>query len=119
MVEAEKQNASKGRREALRAARDRFYKGDIAREMAEFSEKNGGLFRYEDFAAYTAKVEEPVYVDYRGYRVYKNPSATQGPAELFMLNILETYDLKALGLNTPDYIHTSVEAAQAGLRRPR
>jgi gamma-glutamyltranspeptidase/glutathione hydrolase len=112
MVEAEKENAAKGRREALRAARDRFYKGDIAREMARFSERNGGLFRYEDFASYTAKVEEPVWVDYRGYRVYKNPSATQGPAELFLLNILETYDLKALGSNSPDYIHISVEAAK-------
>ncbi len=112
MVEAERQNASRGRSEALRAARDRFYKGDIAREMAEFSEQNGGLFRYEDFASYTAKVEEPVHIDYRGYRVHKNPSATQGPAELFMLNILETFDLKAMGLNSPDYIHTSVEAAK-------
>jgi len=112
MVEAEKQNGAKGRSEALRAARDRFYKGDIAREMAEFSEKNGGLFRYEDFAAYSAKVEEPVYADYRGYRVYKNPSATQGPTELFLLNILETYDLKSMGLNSADYLHTSVEAAK-------
>jgi gamma-glutamyltranspeptidase/glutathione hydrolase len=112
LVEAEKENAAKGRREALRAARDRFYKGDIAREMAEFSEKNGGLFRYEDFASYSAKLEEPVFVDYRGYRVYKNASASQGPTELFLLNILETYDLKAMGLNTPDYIHTSVEAAK-------
>jgi gamma-glutamyltranspeptidase/glutathione hydrolase len=112
LVDAEKQNAAKGRHEALRAARDRFYKGDIAREMAEFSEKNGGLFRYEDFASYTAKVEEPVYTDYRGYRVYKNASASQGPAELFLLNILETYDLKMLGLNTPDYIHVSTEAAK-------
>ena len=78
--------------------------------MAKFSEENGGLFRYEDFAAYTAKVETPVSVDYRGYQVYKNPSATQGPAELFALNILEGYDLKKLGHNSPDYIHTSVEA---------
>jgi len=112
MVEAEKENAAKGRREALRAARDRFYKGDIAREMARFSERNGGLFRYEDFASYTAKVEEPVWIDYRGYRVYKNPSATQGPAELFLLNILETYDLKALGFNSAEYIHISAEAAK-------
>jgi len=112
MVEAEKETAAKGRREALRAARDRFYKGDIAREMARFSERNGGLFRYEDFASYTAKVEEPVWVDYRGYRVYKNPSATQGPAELFLLNILETYDLKALGFNSAEYIHISAEAAK-------
>ena len=81
LVEAEKQAASQGRQAALKAARDRFYRGDIAREMARFSEDNGGLFRYEDFAAYTAKVEEPVSIDYRGYTVYKNPSATQGPAD--------------------------------------
>ena len=79
LVEAEKANQAKGRHEALKAARDRFYKGDIAREMAEFSEQNGGLFRYEDFAEYTAKVETPVSIDYRGYQVYKNPSASQGP----------------------------------------
>ncbi len=110
LVEAEKQNASKGRHEALKAARDRFYKGDIAREFAKFSEENGGLFRYEDFASYTAKVEEPVSTDYRGYRVYKNASASQGPAELFTLNLLEGYDLKTLKHNSAEYIHTSVEA---------
>ena len=64
LVEAERESAARGRREALRAARDRFYKGDIARAMARFSEENGGLFRYEDFAAYSAKVEEPVSIDY-------------------------------------------------------
>jgi gamma-glutamyltranspeptidase/glutathione hydrolase len=110
LVEAETRNKARGRHEALKAARDRFYKGDIAREMAKFSEDNGGLFRYEDFANYTAKLEEPVSIDYRGYQVYKNASASQGPAELFALRILEGYDLKALGLNTADYIHTSVEA---------
>jgi gamma-glutamyltranspeptidase/glutathione hydrolase len=110
LVEAEQENASKGRREALRAARDRFYKGDIARTMADFSAQNGGLFRYEDFASYTAKVEPPVSTNYRGYEVYKNPSASQGPAELFALNILETFDVKALGHNSADYIHASAEA---------
>ncbi len=109
LVEAETQNRSKGRHEALKAARDRFYKGDIAREMAKFSEDNGGLFRYEDFAGYTAKIEEPVSVDYHGYQIYKNASASQGPAELFALNILAGYDLKAMGHNSADYIHTSVE----------
>jgi len=87
LIEAEKGAAAKGRKEALKAARDRFYKGDIAREMAKFSEENGGLFRYEDFAEYTAKIETPVSVDYRGYQVYKNPSASQGPAELIALNL--------------------------------
>src|SRR6266545_2492295 len=110
LVEAETQNKSKGRHAALKAARDRFYKGDIAREMAKFSEDNGGLFRYEDFANYTAKVEEPVSIDFHGYQIYKNASASQGPAELFALRILEGYDLKAMGHNSVDYIHTSVEA---------
>src|SRR5262249_38386794 len=115
LVEAEKANASKGRHEALKAARDRFYKGDIAREMATFSEANGGLFRYEDFASYTAEVETPVSINYRGYQVYKNPSASQGPAELLALNILEGYDLKAFGLNSADFIHTDVEAMKLAM----
>src|SRR5262245_1369537 len=112
LVEAETQNRNKGRHEALRAARDRFYKGDIAHEMAKFSEENGGLFRYEDFAEYTAKVETPVSIDYRGYQVYKNSSASQGPTELFALNMLEGVDLKAMGHNSADYIHANVEAVK-------
>lgn len=115
MVEAEQRHASQGRRAALRAARDEFYKGEIAREMAEFSEQNGGLFRYEDFASYSAKVETPVSTDYRGYRVYKNASATQGPAELFALNVLEGFDLKSLGHNTSEYIHASAEAIKLAM----
>ena len=115
LVDAEKQNAAKGRHEALKAARDRFYKGDIARAMAKFSEAEGGLFRSDDFAAYTAKFETPVSVDYRGYRVYKNASANQGPTELFALNILEGYDLKALKHNSPEYIHASIEAVKLAM----
>src|SRR5437763_7137700 len=82
-VEAETQNKSKGRHEALKPARGGLYRGHLARELAAFSEANGGLFRYEDFANYTAKIEEPVSIDYRGYQIYKNASASQGPAELF------------------------------------
>ena len=115
LVEAEKEASPKGRLAGLKAARDRFYKGDIAHEMAEFSEENGGLFRYEDFASYQAKVEEPASTTYRGYTVYKNPSASQGPAELFALNILEGYDLKKMGLNSADYIHTSAEAIKLAM----
>jgi gamma-glutamyltranspeptidase/glutathione hydrolase len=110
LVEAERQNAARGRREALKAARDRFYKGDIAQAMGKFFEETGGLYRYEDFADYTVKVETPVSVDYRGYRVYKNPSASQGPAELFTLTILEQFDLASMGHNSAEYIHTSAEA---------
>ncbi|MEZ5398214.1 MAG: gamma-glutamyltransferase [Bryobacteraceae bacterium] len=112
LVEAERAHAGEGRRAALRAARDRFYKGDIAREMAAFSEANGGLFRYEDFASYTALVETPVSSEYRGWTIVKNPSASQGPAELFTLNLLAGFDLKAMGHNSARYIHTSVEAVK-------
>jgi gamma-glutamyltranspeptidase/glutathione hydrolase len=97
LVQSEQANKDKGRHEALKAARDRFYKGDIARELASFSEANGGLFRYEDFAEYSAEIETPVSIDYRGYRIYKNPSASQGPTELIALNLLERDDLRALG----------------------
>ena len=115
IVAAEKEASGAGRLAGLKAARDFFYKGEIAREMAKFSEENGGLFRYEDFANYTAKLEEPVSIDYRGYTVYKNPSSSQGPAELFALNILEGYDLKKMGQNSPDYIHTAIEAIKLAM----
>jgi gamma-glutamyltranspeptidase/glutathione hydrolase len=115
LVEAEKDNQASGRHSALKAARDRFYKGDIARNFAAFSEENGGLFRYEDFAEYNAEVEEPVSSNYRGYQVYKNPSASQGPAELFALNILEGYDLKTLGQNSSDFLHVNIEAMKLAM----
>ncbi|HUQ93191.1 MAG TPA: gamma-glutamyltransferase [Bryobacteraceae bacterium] len=115
LVEAERQAARSGRGTALKAARDRFYKGDIAREMAKFAEANGGLMRYEDFASYEAKVEETVSYNYRGYVVHKNPSASQGPAELFALSILQGFDLKKMGHNSADYIHTLAEATKLAM----
>jgi gamma-glutamyltranspeptidase/glutathione hydrolase len=115
LVEAEQEAMAKGRHEALKAARDRFYKGDLAQAMGAFFAENGGLYRYEDFAGYTAKVETPVAVDYRGLRVYKNPSASQGPVELIALNMLETYDLKQLKHNSADYIHVSAEALKLAM----
>ncbi|HKW02718.1 MAG TPA: gamma-glutamyltransferase [Vicinamibacterales bacterium] len=115
LVEAEKNGASKGRQAGLQAARDRFYKGDIARTMADFSEEQGGLFRYEDFAGYAVEIEAPVSANYRGYDIYKNASASQGAAELIALNLLEGYDLKKLGLNSAAYIHTSIEALKLAM----
>ncbi|PYX48101.1 MAG: gamma-glutamyltransferase [Acidobacteria bacterium] len=115
LVEAEKESQSKDRHEALKAARDRFYKGDIAKDLAAFSEANGGLFRYQDFADYTAEVETPVSINYRGYQIYKNPSASQGPSELIALNLLEGFDLKKMGHNSPDFLHTSVEAVKLAM----
>ena len=115
LVEAEKASAAEGRAAALRAARDRFYKGDIARTMADFSEEQGGLFRYDDFASYAVEVETPVSTNYRGYDIYKNASASQGAAELIALNMLEGFDLKKLGLNSAAYIHTSIEALKLAM----
>ena len=115
LVEAEQSNKERGRHQALKAARDRFYEGDIARELASFSEANGGLFRYADFAGYTAEVETPVSIDYHGYRIYKNPSASQGPAELIALNLLEGFDLKSLGHNSADFLHVSAEAIKLAM----
>ena len=112
LVEAEQSASSAGREAGLRAARERFYRGDIARTMAQFSEENNGLYRFEDFAGYVARIEEPVSIDYRGFEVYKNPSANQGPVELLLLNLLEGYDLRGMGHNSADYIHTSIEAAK-------
>ena len=115
LVEAEQANKVKGRHQALTAARDRFYKGDIARQLASFSEANGGLFRYGDFAGYTALVETPVSVDYHGYQIYKNPSASQGPTELIALNLLEGFDLKSLGHNSADFLHINIEAIKLAM----
>lgn len=112
LADAEKSGSMKGRQAGLKAARDLFYRGDIAREIAAFCEANGGLYRYDDLASYAVKIEEPVSVDYRGYDVYKNASATQGPTELILLGLLEGFDLRSMGHNSPDAIHTGVEAAK-------
>lgn len=110
IAKAERDARSRGRHEALMAARDYFYKGQIARRISDFSEKNGGLLRASDFAAFHAKVEEPTKTTYRGYEVYKTGFWAAGPAMLEMLNLLEGYDLRALKHNSTDYIHTLTEA---------
>ena len=101
-----------GRSGALRRARDAFYRGGIARTIVEFSRKEGGLLTLEDMASFRARVEEAVSVNYRGYQVYKVGPWSQGPVFLQQLNLLEGYDLKALGHNTPEYIHLIIEAAK-------
>jgi gamma-glutamyltranspeptidase / glutathione hydrolase len=97
------------RHEGLMAARDYFYKGPIAQRISKFSEANGGLIRAGDLEAFHAKVEQPAKTSYRGYEVYKTGFFAQGPVMLEMLNILEGYDLHAMGHNSPDYIHTVTE----------
>src|SRR3984893_3227160 len=110
MVEAERAEKSKGRAAGIVAARDRFYKGDIASEMVAFLQKHQAPFDLSDFAEFFAKVEEPAMTTYRGYEVYKHSFGSQGPTLLEALNILEQFDLRAMKHNSADYIHTVVEA---------
>jgi gamma-glutamyltranspeptidase/glutathione hydrolase len=110
IVAAERQARARGRSQALRAARDYFYKGPVAKRISDFSEANGGLLRASDFAAFQARVEEPTRTAYRGVEVYKTGFWAQGPAMLQTLNMLEGYDLRSMKHNSADYIHTITEA---------
>ncbi len=110
MVESERAHAGDGREAAIVAARDRFYKGDIAAEMVDYLSEHGSGFSLSDFAEFYARVEAPAQVDYRGYTVYKQPFNSQGPALLQALNILESFDLRAMGHNSADYTHLLIEA---------
>ena len=110
MVEAERDKAHLGRAQGIAAARDRFYKGDIAEEMVAFLQEHEAPFDLSDFAEFSAKIEEPTHTVYRGYTVYKQGFGSQGPVLLQTLNILENFDLKAMGHNSPDYVHTIIEA---------
>jgi gamma-glutamyltranspeptidase/glutathione hydrolase len=108
LVEAEQQALKKGktRKEAIYAAYDRFYKGDIAREIVRGCREQGGLFTEADLANWKVKIEEPTMTTYRGIEVYKLQPWTQGPVLLQSLNMLENFDLKSMGYNSTRYIHT-------------
>ena len=112
LVEAERLalKAKKSRKEAIYAAYQRFYTGDIADEIVRGVQEEGGLFTKADLANWKVKIEEPLATTYRGYTVYKLPIRQQGPALLQALNILENADLKALGYNSAQYIHTVYQA---------
>ncbi|WP_376697270.1 gamma-glutamyltransferase family protein [Wenzhouxiangella sp. EGI_FJ10305] len=112
LVETEQQALADGksRKEAIYAAYDRFYTGDIAEEIVSATREAGGLFTMEDLAEWEVKLEEPVSTDYRGIDVYKLTTWTQGPVMLQALNILEGFDLKAMGYNSKRYIHTLYQA---------
>jgi len=107
LVEAEAQALASGksRREAILAAYDRFYRGDIAAEFARGCQEQGGLVTEEDLAKWQVYLEEPVATNYKGIDVYKLTSWVQGPVMLQALNMLESLDLKAMGFNSARYIH--------------
>ncbi len=122
LVEAERKAARKGRVAALRAARDVFYKGEIAKAICKFAANNevldvsgqahSCLLTEEDFAAYSARVESPVSTDYRGITVHKCGPWSQAPVFLQQLNLLEGFDLRSMGQNSADHIHTVIECAK-------
>ncbi len=113
LVEAER-NATGSREEKLIAARDRFYKGDVADELEAWYLATGAFLRKRDLAAHKTLVEDPVVVNYRGYTVYKCGPWTQGPMLCQTLRLLEGFDLKAMGHLSPDYIHVVTEALKLG-----
>lgn len=107
---AVEQKAPGDRKAKLQAVRDEFYKGGIAHKLSDFSEKNGGLLRYGDLEKFHAEFDQPVVGTYRGYGIVKPGFWTQGPVFIQALNILERFDLKAMRHNSPEYLHTVIEA---------
>jgi len=108
LVDAEQQalRQGKSRRDAIMAAYERFYRGDIAQEFVRGLQEEGGLITLADLASWRVKIEAPLMTQYRGIDVYKLQTWTQGPAMLQALNILEGFDLKGMGYNSTRYIHT-------------
>ena len=96
----------------LHAVRDYFYKGALAHKIAAFSEHNGGLIAYEDLAKFHAETDRPRSTTYHQYEVVKPGFWTQGPVMLEALNLLEGYNLRAMGQNSPEYLHTVIEAVK-------
>ncbi len=113
LVEAEAQAKAKGatREAAIRAASDRFYKGDIAQEFERFFKENGGVLTAADLAAYAPQWTEPLHTVYRGHDVYSNPATSRGGFEVLMgANLIEAVDLKAAGALSPATLHAVIEA---------
>ena len=110
MVDQERRAKRKGRKAGLQAARDAFYKGDIAHDVTKWITQQGGLMRYEDFADFKVNFEPTVKSRFGNIERHACGPWWQGPALPMALNILNGYDLKALGHNTPQYIHVVTEA---------
>ena len=109
-AEREAFQKSQDRKAAIRAGRDAFYKGDIARRIADADRAEGGLFTYDDLANFHGSLEEPTTTTFHGYQIYKAGTWDQGPVLLETLNILEAIDLKKMGQNSADYVHAVHEA---------
>ncbi|MDH4246703.1 MAG: gamma-glutamyltransferase family protein [Deltaproteobacteria bacterium] len=109
LVAAEKK-AGRSREKGLRAVRDEFYRGDVAAEVDRFAREHDSLLRRSDLERFETRLEEPARLAYRDTTVFKCGPWNQGPVLLQTLSILENFDLKAMGHNSADYLHTVVEA---------
>jgi gamma-glutamyltranspeptidase / glutathione hydrolase len=114
LVESEKE-AKGTRQQRLQAVSDRFYRGDVADALEAWYIEKGGFLRKPDLAAHKTPVVDPLEATYRGYTVYKTGPLTQGPYLLQTLRLLEGFDLKKMGFNSADYIHTVIEAEKLAL----
>src|SRR5579863_459396 len=112
LIDAESAARNRGRETAIGAARDRFYRGDIADEIVRWSDANGGLLASSDLANFTTRLENAVSADYRGVTVHKCQPRSQGPVFLQQLRLLEGFDLRAMGHNSTDYIHHIIESTK-------
>lgn len=110
MADCERAAAPRGRLAGLQAARDAFYRGDIARSFVRYHERNGGLLRMEDFASYRSVIEPALSITFRGMEVYSCGPWCQGPSLLQALKLLEGFDLPALVHNSANYLHVLIEA---------
>ncbi len=110
MMDGEARAKRHGRVKAIRAARDVFYRGEIARRIVAYHEKSGGLLRAEDLAEFAVEVAPALKTSFHGYEMATCGFSCQGPVLLQMLNLLEGYDLTALGHNSPRALHLMVEA---------
>jgi gamma-glutamyltranspeptidase / glutathione hydrolase len=110
MADEERSHASRGRAAGLAAARDAFYRGDIARAIVRYHAEHGGWLAEDDLAGFRVRLEEPVRTRFRDLDVYACGPWCQGPVALQTLNILGGIDLERLGHNTPDYLHVLIEA---------
>ena len=110
LIEVERDNAGQGREAAILAARDFFYKGEMAGEMVRFIQDQGGFLSMDDLAGFGVGVETPPSVEYKGVEVFACGPWCQGPVNLQALQILEGFDLRAMGHNSADYAHTVIEA---------
>ena len=113
LVDAERQALAKKatRSAAIKAAFDRFYKGDIAQEFERFFKENGGILTAADLAAYQPQWTEPLRTNYRGYEVFSNPSTSRGGFEVLMgANLVERFNLASYGSGSPQAVHALIEA---------